>query len=353
MVAVSGLVLDYDTELPISGATVYIFVPTSGTLYTAILSQANGFFSVEKPVVNSGTDLVYTAYKSGYKGFSLNYDQAVSQLALYLKQYSTVPNASGGSYINLTNNPLTTGQKIVDMSSSPCHYFFITEGGLDIVDRNTFLNVGYYKNTNLSCISVMPTACTRSGVLLGTTNSGVFEFALPSPSGYPLNRNISSIINSRYSVAGGKLTSNNVQCIKRNSSGNVAIGTLSGIDYQILDGNVRYFMSYSGVVSGTTAITISENNDIYYSPTNSGVHVKYSPVADWNVNSYDYRVVLSGTGEYPFPLKNNYINIIDLTSVSGENSVYIGCISGAVAYTENRGDLNISASGARLYTVFS
>lgn len=132
----------------------------------------------------------------------------------------------------------------------------------------------------------------------------------------------------------------------RSYTNDVVIGTISGVDYFTPSG-VRYFHDFLAPI-GVTACAVSDLGDVYYSPTNSGLYVKYSPNSDWT--EPDYKVELSGI--YPFPIQSNIINDIKLTSISGQNIIFLATRSGLLCYEEYRSNLNISAANAKIFNNF-
>jgi len=340
----SGIVLDFYTNYPIEGATILLGV--SGTMpYSSAVSSPIGTFTLSSPS-DPYAEISTLPIKIGYIGYSSVLSNSDSFITLYLREeIQERVNISGVGNLNFFESTLVTGQKINDIKASPYYIFVATVGGLDIVEINTLKNVGYIKyDGGISCISLNKNYSNDSEILLGTSNSGVVYFSLPYTwSG----RNLSSRLRQKWSATQAKLTSNYVTCIDQTISGEYLIGTNSGIDYYNISGT-RYKHEY-GMELNTDCCKISEFNDLYYSPRESGVYIKYgTPLVDWTFP--DYTVTLSGTGSYPFPLLSNKINDIDLKSVSGSNSVFIASLSGLLYYDENRFNLDATASGAILIT---
>lgn len=343
MVTNSGLVLDAVTHQGIYGVAVYSFSPTQSGIIGLYNTEPNGYFSV---VVPDTGDVIFAPYLNGYLGYSCRLATNVSPILLYMHKTNSIPDASGIGNLILQNRAHTTSSNIRDVQHSPTELYCITEAGLDIIDSNSLLNVGYITYTDgFSCLNVSPLYSVRSGVLLGTTNSGVLEFSIPS-SGYSIDsRNLNSLLKVKYNTQSQSITSNNIQCVHKSEVGGTVFGTLSGIDHYTARGAHWKHTFASGI--GVTACRISDYGDVYYSPTGSGLYVKYGPItADWSVP--DYIISISGTGSNPFPLLTGKINDIKLTSISGANEVILATASGLIVYEENRSNLNISASGAKL-----
>lgn len=339
----SGVVLDYFLNTGISDAIVLVYTIT-GSLYSQSKSNPDGTFNISIP--DGYASLYYIPVKDGYIGYTMKYLSDDTIISLFLRQNTLgAPNISGTYSFTFDNDILYTGNTVRDIKASPCHIYVATNGGLDIIDINTIENVGYIVYSGgFNCIALNKGYCAKSPVLLGTTNSGVLEF--PIPRSYDSsNKNQTNSLRLKWAASNNRLLSNIVTSIDQNLTNNYVIGTVSGIDFYTTSG-ARYYFQYNSELD-TDCCAISEFNDLYYSPTNSGVYVKYSPVTS-NWSSVDYIVKLSGTGDNPFPLLSNYINDIAITSISGQNSVFLATQSGLVAYDENRSNLNVSASGAKL-----
>lgn len=343
MVTKSGIVLDYDTNIGISGALVHVYTSTGTGLLTSTGCSPIGTFTVNIPdTVNA--DLIYVPLKPNYRGYTRQLSRHNNFTNLFLRQILGQPSIENVN-LNLYNTGLVTSVVTRDIIASPTHYYIVTDNGLDIIDVNTLYNVGYtVRSGGYTSIALDRSVSTASGVYLGTSDSGVFRFNIPAS--YDINnRDISGLIFSSYSVASGNLLSDNVQCLHINKRGELGIGTPSGIDFQSISGHKKH--QYTAW-TGTKDVFVSEYGDIYYSPTGSGLHVKYAPIAsDWLTP--DYFIVLSGTGPNPFPLLTNYINDIAVTSISGDtnNHVFLATESGLMYYQEDS-DLNISATAAKL-----
>jgi len=344
MVISSGIVLDSYSNVGVSGVTISVYSVTGTVVLATAIGDSNGYFEVDIP--NSSTDFIYTPYKPGHKGFSRVCSPNLTYLNLFVNLEFPIQTYSGTEILNLFNTGLVTSLVINDIAATPCNYYIATNNGLDIIDVNTLNNVGYFvRSGGYSSIALSRDSCTRSGVFLGTTNSGVYRFAPPQDFDLQSRSLSGSLFTLTNSISQGNLNSNNIQCLDINSRGERLIGTASGIEVITLSG--RRSHNYPTAI-GTTACVLSNEGDVYYSPTNSGLYVKYSPIAsDWV--EPDYKVVLSGTGVNPFPLLSNYINSVRVTSVSGtsNNSVFLATRSGFIAYTEDV-NLNISASGSLL-----
>lgn len=343
MVTKSGIVLDYDTNLGISGAVIHVYTVTGTNILTSGVCSPVGTFSIDIPDSVS-SNLIYIPVKYNYRGYSRQFDTNVSFLNLFLRSV-IAPISVNTVNLNLYNTGLVTSVQVRDIVSTPTHYYIITDNGLDVIDANTLYNVAYStRSGGYTSIALDRNISTSSGVYLGTESSGVYTFNIPNE--YDLNdRDISSLIGGIYTLTSGNILSNNIECLHLNSRGELGVGTLSGIDFYTISGRKSHtYVSWTG----TNAIFVSDYGDLYYAPTNSGLHVKYGSIGS-NWTNPDYYVILSGTGPNPFPLLSNYINDISITSISGDqnNCVFVATESGLMYYQEDS-NLNISASGAKL-----
>lgn len=336
MATSSGVVLDYLSNLAVRDATVYLF-DSANTLYATALTNPQGVFSISKPATPQ--QLTYTAHKDGYNSFSLNLNQASSFVTLNLNPQN--PISVSGSILSVRKAAISTGSEVKDVKETPVHFYVLTEGGLDVVERSSLENVAYLQGTDFSSIGLLRGVTSSSGVLIGTT-SGVLEFKVPTTY---TGGSLQSLITNKFNVANGRLLTNNPLKISKNIGGDTVIATSSGIDYINIFGT-RYFSQFPSNIN-VTALALAEDGSIYYSPSNSGVYVKSAPItANWTLP--DYQVLLSGTGSYPFPLLSNYINDIEISVTPSGNSVALATRSGIVIYDEYLPNLNISASGAKL-----
>lgn len=347
MVTKSGIILDYDTNEGVSGALLHVYTSTGTTLLTSTGCSPIGTFTVTIPD-SVDSDLIYVPLFPNKRGYTRQLSKNNNFINLYLRNVSGVPDIENLN-LSLHNTGLVTSLIVRDIISSPTHYYVVTDNGLDIIDVNTLFNVGYItRSGGFTSIALDRTISTSSGVYLGTTNSGVYKFNIPAT--YNINnRDISSLLSSAYSVQQSNLLSNTVQCLHINKRGELAVGTPSGIDFLSISG--RRSHSYN-TWSGTSDVFVSDYGDLYYSPTGSGLHVKYAPIAG-NWVSPDYYIILSGTGPNAFPLLSNYINDIAVTSVSGDtnNHVFLATQSGLMFFQEDA-NLNTSAANAKLIRSF-
>lgn len=338
----SGIVLDYYSEAGISGATVLAYTITGSSIHASGVSSSLGTFTLL--CEDTDSDLIYIPLKINFIGYSIVLPINQSEITLYVREEPYPINISGTGNINISSSTLKTSQKINDIKSTSCHLYIATSGGLDILDINTLENSGYISYSGgFTSMAITSGGCFDSSILLGTSNSGILEFNIPDE--YIGSLNLYPLLQPKWNSGSGTLLSNSVQCIDKNIYGSYIIGTNSGIDYYSY-GGVRYYHSY-GLELSTDCCGISDFEDLYYSPNGSGVYAKYGPIVS-NWTTPDYRITESGTGNNPFPLLSNYINDLDLTSNSGSNSVFIASTRGFIAYDENRGDLDATASGATL-----
>lgn len=350
MATSSGLVLDYDTQLGVSGVTVLLLTATGTTIEASGTTNPVGYFSFTRPDTISAQTVIYHPIRSDLVGYSRTLPRYTDFVTLYTRSQVQTPNASGTATVNTISPALVTSCTVRDMISTGGHYYVITDAGLDVVDANTLMNAGYIvRSGGFTCISLNPSKSYKATVLLGTSNSGVLGFTIPE-TGYSVNsQDLSSLLGVKYNTIQNTVRSDSINKIHQNQLGDVVIASTSGVDFITYSG-ARYYTIYpSGV--GNTAVQVSEFGDLYYSPTNSGLYAVKRPNYNWTVP--DYTVKLSGTGANPFPLLSNYINDIAVTSVSGgyQNTVFLATPSGVMSFLEDA-DLNISASGAKLFRSF-
>lgn len=346
---VSGLVMDYHTDEAVSSATVYAIDAVSGDIVASTETiPFVGYFLLE---VTAPADLVYLAYSEFYEaGYARQLPPSISYVNLFLRKVSSdlLPTVSGSLHNNISNSMLTGSVEVTDMQANLTNLYVSTRSSLEIIDLNTRSNVGYLTYSGgFTCLDFDTDWCSDTVVYLGTADSGVLGYNIPS-SYTAGDRDLSSSLYSKYSVASGQLQSNTVQCMSLASAAGLVVGGVSGVDYITSSGGV-YHYAYNEEI-GTTACWLTPVGDIYYSPTNSGVYVKRGPiVGDWVIP--DYVIQVSGGGGYSFPLPSNYINDISVTTHSGANNVYIATTSGLMVY-EEVADLNVSASGAKVFLSF-
>jgi len=344
MPVVSGLVLDCNTGIGIEGVVVSA-ANASGTVLASGTSALNGYYEIN--IANLNQQIVYYPYKPGYTGYTRTASYPITPLTLHLQVNNSIPVISGAGSAVLTNSPFTTSMNIRKVLDTPSHIYACTDAGLDIIDLNTYDNVGYILwSGGFTSISLDQRATAVSGVQLGTATSGVLEFKIPDYSALT-SRNLFSRLTTKYSTTvGSGVSSNNIICLDRNILGEYLVGTVSGVDFfNALNERVSHVFSSNLSV---TACALSDDGDVYYSPTGSGIYVKYAPTANWSVP--DYIVQVGGVN--PFPILSNIINDIKVTSVSGANLVFTATLSGLLCYQEDRSNLNVSASGAKLFNRF-
>lgn len=324
----SGTVKDSETDLPISGVTVYVIPENSNSIMSSGVSDAYGLYSLTV----SGSDfLVYIPYKEGYRGYSRHLQPDIDNITLYLSSGSINPQASGSFVTNLFNAPLTTSTHILDLAATPCNIFAITDGGLDIIDTNTFLNQGYVNALNYKCIYVKEDQCDGLSLVIGTSTSGLlhldFNTTLTGDLGSLVFKSPTYITNS-----------DDIDVIDVNISGTYLVGTQSGITYF----NPQQQSFVHDFAGGVSAAKLTNSGDAYYSPTGSGLLVKYLPTQNWS--SVDYELTSSGTS--PLQLPSDTINDIEISEVSGSIHVFIATTSGIFFYEENRNSIGTSQSGS-------
>lgn len=339
MVTKSGLTLDYDTNQCLPNSQVVVKSVTTSSIIASGYSDPVGYFSFDVSVIGQNR-LFYYISRSGYTGFSREFDKSINYINLYAK----TPSTSGYPILTYTDVSQYTASLVRDFISTPIYIYAISEGGLDIIQKDGLINKGYISyNGGFTCIdSEFPDARSRTSIYLGTTDSGVMEFVTPTSYTGTLINYTSSLKQSKYRYP-NYLQSNNVQKISVSTHNGVAVATPSGIDLITTDG--RFKATFTG---GATSLLISDLNNLYYSPTNSGLVVKSGTISsDWD--SYDYMVCTTGT--YSFPILSDYINDVKVITSGTQEHVFIATRSGLVCYTES-GNLSASASNAKLFRSF-
>lgn len=316
MISISGTVKDYFSGVGISGAEVNSISVTGTSFFDSVTSSGGGQFNIEVP--NSG-QVIYIPYKQGFRGYTKQLANFVDDVDLYLRSgTSAAPTVSGSVFASIYDAVLTTSTDVRDVKSTPCHAVAITSAGVDIFDPTSKTNIGYISRSGgYSAVYVDPNICQDVQVYLGTATSGLFRLDLEENSG-----DLSSFLVPSFSTA-----SLNIRTLDGNSSGDLAIGTASGIDVVTSSG---IFSHNSGTPVETCKI--DESGDLYYSPTGSGLYVKYGPIgASWS--SPDY--VLNDSS-IPSILSNIVNDIEIVTVVSGNNFVFLATNSGINTYEEVR-----------------
>lgn len=225
---------------------------------------------------------------------------------------------------------LITSTGVNSITSNACYVFVATSSGLDIFDPDSKSNLAYaLVSGGCNDIYVGFEKCYDSNVFIATSLSGVVGLYFNENS----SNNITSSISGVYSNP--TIPYNNVTCLDLNSSGEFAIGSVSGISYINTSGSV-----YNHVF--TTAVDsckITQSGDVYYSPSNSGLYVKYAPITS-NWSSPDYILNNLSTPS----LSGNTVNDIEVVynSISGSYELFLATNSGAALISENRS--NISSS---------
>lgn len=344
MITVSGLVLNYLNDLPIPYCNVFITNSGSTALYSGVTNEA-GLYTItgiETPVLEY---LTYFGEKIGYRSYTRTLTNRVTEVTLHLQPVANLITGSGTSIAQMLPTAFTTSTNIRQLKNTPTHLYAVTDDGLDIIDRNSLVNSAYLLYSGgLTCITLDDRACAVSGIQVGTSNSGVYQFTIPDFINLE-NKNITSSLVRKFAVGfGAGLTSNFINCIDRNYHGEFIVGTSSGIDY-FTTTNARYSTTFTGAL-GVTACAISEHGDLYYSPTNSGLYVKYSGSSNWTDPDYIVNVGSS------FPIQSNLVNDIKLTSISGQNIIFLATPSGLLYYQEDRNDINATGSGASILNNF-
>ena len=289
---------------------------TSTEFFSSTVAGSGGHYVLTVP---SG-EVVYLPFKESYRGHYVTENSSVSGVDLLLEQGTELPVSSGKVFTHLYNAPLVTSTTVLDIVSTVCHMFAITDSGLDIVDIYTHKNSGYVVYSGgFTSIYIDSAECDFVNVYLGTSSSGVMRVVY-SGTGGDLSDNL------EFALSGSILPSTSVTSLDGDGDA-LVVGTSSGIC--MVSGNDAYSHEFSAEVS-TCRITAS--GDIYYSPTGSGVYVKYGPINS-NWTEVDYTMTTSTTPS----IVSDTVNILDYNvSNSGVYTVFLGTTSGICIYTEDR-----------------
>lgn len=324
---IKGRVLDYFTDTPVSGVNVFVLgTSTSGVLASGITSASGNW---DFPSI-SGTDTLVNYYPSlsGHVGYSRLIERYVDNIDLYIRAQSY---SSSVSTINFFNTALKTSWNLNSITTTPCNLFVTTDNGLDIIDNNTLENVNTTRiSGGISALAVDRTSCDNQELYFCIPESGVFSYSLSG--NFPAD---SILNNTLLAYEEPNILSNNVTFMDKNFNNDLALASESGIDFYPGDVSIRKFTQYPSALNNT-ALKLNNNGDIYYSPTNSGLYVKYSPSSDWS--SPDYILDSSTTPA----LSGNIVNDLEIQTTSSGCTVFLATNSGITIYEENRS--NISSS---------
>jgi hypothetical protein len=318
MVTRSGTVYDYVTSGTISGADVYVVLSGGVDFYDEVTTGASGTFSVEVPATGG---VYYLPYKEGYKGRKFFTTTSGDDISLYLESGVAVSGGLPDVYTELYDSVLYTSSKVVDLSATRCNLFVATSGGLDILDTNTMDNVGYLTfSGGFNLVEVDKKSCEDVTVYLGTSQSGVYALSYRTY----VYGDFSAYLQSK--VTYPSIQSNEVSCLSVGQSGVFAVGTISGLS--LITSSGEFQDSSEDLI---TACFITPSGDIYYSPSSSGVCVKYGPVVSgWEDPDY-----ILNTASTPAILSDD-VNEIRVTPSSSGNTVFVATSSGISMYLENR-----------------
>jgi hypothetical protein len=222
---------------------------------------------------------------------------------------------------------LLTSDIVRDTKSSPCHCFVITESGLDVIDIDKLENAGYISYSGgFTSLSVLRDRCDKNNILLGTSNSGIVEFEYTTTTG-EMTEDLEVLFETPL------LPSNNIICLDRKESVPLCVGTTSGITVITSGGD-----AYSHICNcSVTSCFVTSSGDVYYSPLNSGIYVKYGPITSgWTTPDY----YLNSTSTPA--LSGNRVNSVKVTKSGTDNHVFLATNSGISAYSENRGSISSS-----------
>lgn len=329
---IKGRVLDFFSDLPVSGVEVFVLgTVTSGVLASGVTTSSGTW---DFPTI-SGTEelIIYYPLSSGTVGYSRAIERHVDNVDLYIRtlSYSGISPA-----FSFTPTSLLTSWNVLDIVTTPCHLYVITDNGLDIVDSNTLENVNSTRiSGGVTSIAVYREQCENQELYICLPESGVYSYSLSGS--FPSE----SILNEMLLVySEPDILSNNISFMDKNFNNDLALASESGVDFYPGAASVRSFSQYPAAI-GNTAIRVSTSGDVYYSPTNSGLYVKYAPNANWT--SPDYFLNSSTTPA----LSGNIINDLELQVTTSGYIVYLATNSGITIYEEDRN--NISASPVKYF----
>jgi hypothetical protein len=328
MITVSGIVKDLDTGTPVSGATVYSILYTDNFLSSSGVTSSSGTFSITVP---SGL-VSFIPFKENYWGHAKTLEYVGGVLDLNLSSGIELPQSEGRMFTHLIDSSLVTSTNVLDSETNFDYIFAITDYGLDILDRWSLRNSGYLINSGgFSCISLDKSSSNVVDVYLGTTSGvGVLSY---SGSG-------KQSLNDSFEILYSGLDATCISSIEDS----ILVGTSSGIT--LISGGT----SYSHLTNTSTeACLLLDSGDIYYSPAESGIYCKYSPVSsDWT--SPDY---LLDSNSIPSILSNKVNDIEIGVPTSGNLSIFLATSSGISIYDENRSAISGSTMKSLTYELES
>lgn len=150
------------------------------------------------------------------------------------------------------------------------YYYALCSSGIVMVNKETKQEDGHAHLSNATDLWCKPTGL---GFIYITTSGGGLK-ALPKSEKYI--GDLTSLVAIPYSTP--HIHSNNLLCIDGNSSNNIAIGSVSGVE--IISGTHTY---KSTTYSGITDVVLTEDTSIYYTGNSFGIACKKSPITvDWS-----------------------------------------------------------------------
>jgi hypothetical protein len=325
---VSGKVLNYLNDVPVSGVNVIILgTVTSGALASGITSSSGTW---NCPTV-SGTDslIIYYPSLSGYVGYTRTLERYLDNIDLYVKPKAYITPTES---IDFFDTPLKTSWTVSGLITTPCDAFIITDNGLDIIDSNSITSRSYLKiSGGLLDVGVCREICGDQTVYLSVPNSGIYLYDFTSES--PAAISASSLVTFRQVP---NILSNNINKVSKNYSNDLALGSISGVDFITGDTQIRSYTQYGSAI-GNTSLKLNNEGDVYYSPTGSGLYVKYTPSGNWT--SPDYFINNTSTPS----ISGNTINDLEVIPTSSSYLIIMATNSGISVMDENRSNISLSS----------
>lgn len=318
VVTYSGKTYLFPTDAAASGVSVYALPLISNTIVATGISDGAGDYSLQH---SSSGNILYVPYASGYTGYARVLSSEVLSIPLWVASGSSIPDATSNFIINTFGATLVTSPNVVDLITTPCQIFALTDGGLDVVDVNGFCHKAHLFSDALTAIWLPRETCSNFTVVLGTVSNGLYHLDWTDT----IQGDLSTVAVKR---PGYSLNSSGVTGIAGNTLGDLLVATTSGLTF-IDRSEQSYFCNFSG---GVSAVLVTPSGDLYYSPVGSGLYGKRGPVtANWE----DPDFILSTSGDL---LRNNIINDIVVTNQSGVNEVFLASPSGVSYFSEHYAD---------------
>lgn len=324
-----GRVLDYFTETPVSGVDVFVLGNVTSGVLASGTTTSSGTFNF---TTISGSDDFLTFYPSlsGYVGYSRFVERYLDNIDLYVKPKTYISTISSFEFFD---SPLKTSWNVNKLTTTPCELFALTDNGFDVIDSNTLQNVcSTVISGGVNTLGIFRQQCDDQLLYFTVPSSGVYSYTLSG------SYNLNNILDEATLTYEGptSLLSNNVILLDKNESNDLAIVSDSGIDYY--DGALST-RSFSQFTTPVDSIQVSTSGDLYYSPSGSGIYVKYKPTSNWT--SEDYFLNSTTTPA----LSGNVVNDLEVLNTPSGYTLFLATNSGVSIIDENRS--NISSSNIK------